>query len=72
MTNWPVREFVTCQYQCGLERHADIHITAADADSGQIEATIEMRSRKVPKEVVLRFRHPRAAPMKGVAVISSQ
>ena len=27
-----------------------------------------MPSRKAPKEVVLRFRHPNSAPIKGVAV----
>jgi hypothetical protein len=37
-------------------------------DHGKISATIEMPSRKPPKEVVLRFRHPKAAPMKGVTV----
>jgi hypothetical protein len=41
---------------------------ASDADRGKIGATIEMPARKAPKEVVLRFRHPKAAPIKGVTV----
>jgi hypothetical protein len=40
----------------------------SDADSGRITATIEMPSRKAPKEVVLRFRHPKAALVKAVTV----
>jgi hypothetical protein len=40
----------------------------SDMDNGKINATIEMPSRKAPKEVVLRFRHPKAAPIKGVTV----
>ena len=40
----------------------------SDADHGKINATIEMPARKAPKEVVLRFRHPKAAPIKGVTV----
>jgi hypothetical protein len=40
----------------------------SDADHGKISATIEMPARKAPKEVVLRFRHPKAAPIKNVAV----
>ena len=40
----------------------------SDADNGKINATIEMSSRKAPKEVVLRFRHPTSAPIKGVTV----
>lgn len=40
----------------------------SDVDNGKITATVEMPSRKAPKEVVLRFRHPKAAPIKGVAV----
>ena len=40
----------------------------SDVDNGKINATIEMPSRKAPKEVVLRFRHPKAAPIKGVTV----
>jgi hypothetical protein len=40
----------------------------SDADNGQIKATIEMPARKAPKEVILRLRHPKAAPIKSVAV----
>ena len=40
----------------------------SDVDNGKISATVEVPSRKAPKEVVLRFRHPKAAPMKGVTV----
>lgn len=41
---------------------------ASDADKGSISATIQMPSRKPPQEVVLRFRHPTSAPIKGVTV----
>jgi hypothetical protein len=40
----------------------------SDVDNGKISATIEMPTRKAPKEVVLRFRHPKSAPIKGVIV----
>ena len=40
----------------------------SDVDNGRISATIEMPARKPPKEVVLRFRHPKAAPIKSVTV----
>jgi hypothetical protein len=40
----------------------------SDVDNGKITATVEMPSRKAPKEVVLRFRHPKSAPIKGVTV----
>ncbi|QDU96541.1 hypothetical protein [Lignipirellula cremea] len=40
----------------------------SDADKGQISATIEMPARKSPNEVVLRFRHPKSAPIKAVTV----
>jgi hypothetical protein len=40
----------------------------SDADHGKISATIEMPARKAPKEVVLRFRHPKSAPIKSVTV----
>jgi hypothetical protein len=33
----------------------------SDADNGRINATVELPSRKAPKEVILRFRHPKAA-----------
>jgi hypothetical protein len=32
------------------------------------DATVEMPSRKAPKEVVLRLRHPKSAPIKSVTV----
>jgi hypothetical protein len=37
-------------------------------DNGKIAANVEIPTRKVPSEVVLRFRHPTAAPIKGVTV----
>jgi hypothetical protein len=40
----------------------------SDVDNGKITATVEMPSRKAPKEVVLRFRHPKSAPIKAVTV----
>jgi hypothetical protein len=40
----------------------------SDVDNGKINATVEMPARKAPKEVVLRFRHPKSAPIKGVTV----
>ena len=40
----------------------------SDADNGKITATVEVPSRKAPREVVLRFRHPKAAPIKSVTV----
>jgi hypothetical protein len=40
----------------------------SDTDNGKITATVEMPTRKAPKEVVLRFRHPKTAPIKGVTV----
>ena len=40
----------------------------SDADNGKITATIEMPSRKPPKAVLLRLRHPKAAPIKAVEV----
>jgi hypothetical protein len=40
----------------------------SDVDNGKISATVEMPSRKAPKEVVLRFRHPKSAPIKSVTV----
>jgi hypothetical protein len=40
----------------------------SDVDNGKITATVEMPARKAPKEVVLRFRHPKAAPIKAVTV----
>jgi hypothetical protein len=40
----------------------------SDVDNGKITATVEMPARKAPKDVVLRFRHPKAAPIKAVTV----
>lgn len=40
----------------------------SDADNGRIRATVKMPSRTMPKEVLLRLRHPAATPMAGVAV----
>ena len=40
----------------------------SDVDNGKISATVEMPTRKAPKEVVLRFRHPKSAPIKAVTV----
>ena len=40
----------------------------SDVDHGKITVTVEMPARKAPKEVVLRFRHPKSAPIKGVTV----
>jgi hypothetical protein len=37
-------------------------------DHNKIIALIQMPSRKPPKEVVLRLRHPKAAPIKGVTI----
>ena len=40
----------------------------SDVDHGKIAATVTMPSRNAPKEVLLRLRHPQAAPIKGVTV----
>jgi hypothetical protein len=40
----------------------------SDADNGRITATVELPGRCPPKSVLLRFRHPKSAPMKCVAV----
>jgi hypothetical protein len=40
----------------------------SDADHGKINATVEMPSRNAPTRVVLRLRHPKAAPIKAVTV----
>lgn len=40
----------------------------SDADNGKISATIEMPARKAPESVVLRLRHPKSLPLKGVTV----
>jgi len=41
---------------------------ASDVDHGRITATLEMPSRNPPKTVLLRFRHPKAAPIQSVMV----
>jgi len=40
----------------------------SDVDHGKISANVELPSRKPPKSVLLRFRHPKAAPIKSVTV----
>jgi hypothetical protein len=40
----------------------------SDADNGKLTATIDLPTRKPPKEVILRLRHPKAAPIKSVTV----
>jgi hypothetical protein len=40
----------------------------SDVDNGRINATVEMPARTPPKTVVLRLRHPKSAPIKGVTV----
>ena len=40
----------------------------SDVDNGKIAATMELPSRQPPQEVILRFRHPRALPIKTVTV----
>ena len=40
----------------------------SDVDHGKINATIKMPNRNAPKEVRLRLRHPRSAPIKSVSV----
>jgi hypothetical protein len=40
----------------------------SDVDRARITASIQMPSRQTPKEVLLRLRHPKAAPIKSVTV----
>jgi hypothetical protein len=40
----------------------------SDADNGKITATIEIPSRNPPKSIVVRFRHPKALPIKSAMV----
>ncbi|MBN2290989.1 MAG: hypothetical protein JXM70_01105 [Pirellulales bacterium] len=40
----------------------------SDVDNGKITATVEIPNRNPPKSVVVRFRHPKAAPIKNVTV----
>jgi hypothetical protein len=37
-------------------------------DNGEITATVEIPSRTLPKSVILRLRHPKAAKIKSVMV----
>ncbi|MCX6926949.1 MAG: hypothetical protein NT154_27635 [Verrucomicrobia bacterium] len=41
---------------------------ASEAGEGKITTTVELPSRNPPKHVLLRFRHPNAAPIKSVTV----
>ena len=41
---------------------------ASDVEHGTITATVKMPSRNPPKAMLLRFRHPKALPMKSVTV----
>jgi hypothetical protein len=43
----------------------------SSADEGKIVATVEMPARNPPKSVLLRFRHPKALPIKSVSVNGS-
>jgi len=45
----------------------DFEITS-DVDHGKITATVNIPSRNPPKEIWLRLRHPKAAPIKSVTV----
>lgn len=38
----------------------------SDADAGRITATLAIPERKAPERILLRFRHPQAAPIKAV------
>jgi hypothetical protein len=40
----------------------------SDVQNGRITAVMEMPSRNPPKTVLLRFRHPKALPIKSVTV----
>lgn len=40
----------------------------SDVDNGKITATVELPARKAPKEVLMRFRHPKSSPIKSVTV----
>jgi hypothetical protein len=41
---------------------------ASDVDNGKITVGFEVPSRKAPKEVFLRLRHPRSTPIRKVTV----
>jgi hypothetical protein len=40
----------------------------SDVDNGKIAATVELPSRNPPKSVIVRFRHPKAVPIKSATV----
>jgi hypothetical protein len=40
----------------------------SDVDHGKITATIDVPNRKAPQTIVLRLRHPKSSPIKGVMV----
>jgi hypothetical protein len=40
----------------------------SDMNDGKIAATVEMPSRNPPKDVLVRFRHPKSSPIKSVTV----
>jgi hypothetical protein len=40
----------------------------SDVDKGRITGTVEIPNRIPPKKVIVRFRHPRALPIKSVTV----
>ena len=44
------------------------YVIISDVEHGRIQATVEMPSRKTPHAVLLRLRHPEAAPIKDVTV----
>ncbi|MGO8749080.1 MAG: hypothetical protein ACLQNE_24235 [Thermoguttaceae bacterium] len=40
----------------------------SDVEHGKVDATVEMPSRHPPESVILRFRHPKALPIRSVIV----
>ncbi|HPO13946.1 MAG TPA: hypothetical protein PLI09_10910 [Candidatus Hydrogenedentes bacterium] len=45
-----------------------VYEIVSDADNGKITATVEMPSRKPPRNVLLRLRHPKGTPIKKVTI----
>ncbi len=45
-----------------------VYQIASDADHGGIRATLDVPARHPPKQILLRLRHPRAPPIRSVAV----
>ena len=45
-----------------------VYEIVSDVDNGKITAAVQMPSRNPPKSVLLRFRHPKALPIKSVEV----